>query len=215
MIYEEKKHIAHKAEHFDVLELNYNKLNSKYLISVFYDSKPSEEFMKSFNENLHDIEIEDTNVNSCVNMLLASDYFSIICSYNISFYDVFSNLLKTDERIRILISYDLSTNSDFNKLWLKNGSSVDSLETRVSYVRDNYVPPDNDYIVYCLGLKNKRHIPCCDRICEIVTDVTGKTKTDVAKNLIQSYGIMIMDNVDYENINLNWYFRHVGIFINI
>lgn len=197
----------------DVLELEINSKNTKFLISGFYDSEPSEKFLKLYNEKLHNLDISGPE-NDCLNMILASDYFSSICSNAIDIKIVFSNLLKIDDRIRILIPEDLQNNSSLIGLWRENGRGRNTLDTRVSFVSKNFDIEDNDYLIYGLT-HNYKYMCGSNYMCNLHLTIGGKSNTEIAENLLSEIkNYYIHKRSDYENINLNRYFRQYGIFIN-
>lgn len=201
-----------------VIETKINKRNAKFLISAFYDKKPSETILKYFKEDLFDATSTKDEVRDCVNMILASDYYSAVCSYNLDLYDVFSKLLMLDDNLHIVIPDILNHIPDLLLLWNNFGKGRhNDVSNRVSFYSKNEQIEDNPYTVMALQIHNHLVTDNCNKVCNLILDVNGNTKEEIGESVFNHSPVcnMIYKKIDYSNINLNWYFRHVGIFVNI
>lgn len=201
----------------DIIETQINDKNAKFLISAFYNKTPSETILKHFNTDLFDSTGIEKEIKDCINMILASDYYSAVCSYNLDLYKVFSILLKIDSNLHIMIPESLNQNPELLRLWSENGKGKNDINERVSFFSKNVDIKDTDYNVIGLQYNNHLSINNCDRVCNLILDVTGKTKENVAEELFEHSPVnnIIHSKINFSNININWFYRHVGIFINI
>lgn len=200
----------------DAIDLEVNEKNSKFLVSAFYNAETiPEEFLKIYKTDLFTRTDQTDEEVDCINMILASDYINIICTYNLNIVNVFEAILKHDDNNRIVISSQFSDDHRLRTLWERNGKGLNDLNQKVSFV-DEYIPKmaDSDHTIFNIVFGHDYFT--YDRTIQLFDTPETVCGIEDAFNYMRTYFLCSDDSVNCDDIkNRNLYLRAYMIYANL